>query len=294
MDIKYVKSPVYMIRVTDNLGDFNDVTKKAWMNLIDAGHEPGLVFWKDTDTGDTYSDVMMIISGVSIKEVLRYMSQYDQDCIVSLNEHGTVDLIYTGMTVADGGSSVHFFKVERSPKAADPEGLTDMAALSTASHRTFKNTFAPNVRNEDLPAFAVVEGLRRGAIQQGKLPPKVRKAVREELDRQKAERVKGSGKPPKTAGEDSEQPPARGRYVVKRSPVASKDSSVKKFRNTFAPKCTNRYLSVDNIIIALRIGLLHMSKLPPKVRREVTDELEHRLACKRPGSPGSGHDKAPA
>jgi len=47
----------------------------------------------------------------------------------------------------------------------------------------FKNTFAPNVVNDYLSVGTIINGLKRGAFRLDALPPDVRRAVSEELER---------------------------------------------------------------------------------------------------------------
>ncbi len=49
--------------------------------------------------------------------------------------------------------------------------------------KTFKNTFAPHIRNETLDVQAIVAGLRATLINSEDLPEEVRDAVKDELER---------------------------------------------------------------------------------------------------------------
>ena len=52
----------------------------------------------------------------------------------------------------------------------------------------------------------------------------------------------------------------------------------REFENTFAPDCTNRTLTVDQIITGLYVGAFHMDKLPMEIRDAVHEEMKVRRA----------------
>lgn len=60
--------------------------------------------------------------------------------------------------------------------------------------RVFKNTFEPACRDRELRVSGIVAGLRFGAFKYDRLPPKVRKAVDEELERMAKGNQGGDGK----------------------------------------------------------------------------------------------------
>ena len=61
------------------------------------------------------------------------------------------------------------------------------SALYDKKQKTFKNTFAPRCPDKELTAGQVIGLLRFSALQNDALPDEVRQAVREELDRRRAE-----------------------------------------------------------------------------------------------------------
>jgi len=58
--------------------------------------------------------------------------------------------------------------------------------------------------------------------------------------------------------------------------MATISSDQKTFRNTFAPGCTDKELTVDMIIAALRATLMHSKDLPKEVQDAVEEELDRR------------------
>ncbi len=67
-----------------------------------------------------------------------------------------------------------------------------MALQNTSRQRTFKNTFAPDVKNSELGVHAIILGLKTTALDFKDLPPEVQDAVSEELERiKKGKRRKG-------------------------------------------------------------------------------------------------------
>ena len=50
------------------------------------------------------------------------------------------------------------------------------------------------------------------------------------------------------------------------------DSSNQTFKNTFAPHMDNDFLSVHDVIMGLRVSLLHHEDLPPEVQKAVAAE----------------------
>lgn len=61
------------------------------------------------------------------------------------------------------------------------------SALYDKKQKTFKNTFAPHCPDKELTAGQVIGLLRFSALQNDALPDEVRRAVREELGRRRAE-----------------------------------------------------------------------------------------------------------
>lgn len=61
-------------------------------------------------------------------------------------------------------------------------------ALQNSSKKTFKNTFAPHVKNENLSVHDVITGLRTTLFDAKDLPPEVQDAVTAELRRQSAQK----------------------------------------------------------------------------------------------------------
>lgn len=59
--------------------------------------------------------------------------------------------------------------------------------LQDSSSKTFKNTFAPHMRNKDLNVQAVIMGLRVSLLRHEDLPQEVQEAVAAELKRQRAQ-----------------------------------------------------------------------------------------------------------
>ena len=49
------------------------------------------------------------------------------------------------------------------------------------------------------------------------------------------------------------------------------------FRNTFAPHYKGEILTMEDIICGLRYSMIKMSLLPPKIGREVQEEINRRL-----------------
>ena len=61
-----------------------------------------------------------------------------------------------------------------------------MTLQDTSERRTFKNTFAPRVENENLTVHDVILGLKTTMLHFEDLPQDVQDAVRKELKRQSA------------------------------------------------------------------------------------------------------------
>ncbi len=58
-----------------------------------------------------------------------------------------------------------------------------MTLRNSSNQKTFKNTFAPHIRNETLDVQAIVAGLRTTLIHSEDLPKEVQDAVVDELER---------------------------------------------------------------------------------------------------------------
>lgn len=58
--------------------------------------------------------------------------------------------------------------------------------------------------------------------------------------------------------------------------MAIRDASERTFKNTFAPRVENEYLSVHDVILGLKTTMLRSTDLPLEVREAVTAELRRR------------------
>ena len=63
--------------------------------------------------------------------------------------------------------------------------------------------------------------------------------------------------------------------------MALQDTSERTFKNTFAPRVENEYLSVHDVILGLKTTMLRSTDLPPEVREAVTAELRRSEAGTR-------------
>lgn len=57
--------------------------------------------------------------------------------------------------------------------------------------RSFKNTFAPNVKAKEIRVSGIIAGLPLGVFHYNDLPPEVQRAVDEEMARRKAAKAAG-------------------------------------------------------------------------------------------------------
>lgn len=63
-----------------------------------------------------------------------------------------------------------------------------MASQNPSDQKTFKNTFAPDVKNDELGVHAIIMGLKTTAPDFKDLPPEVQEAVEAELKRQEEQK----------------------------------------------------------------------------------------------------------
>jgi len=66
-DYSVDRMPVYIVAATDNPGDFNDKTKKAYEGLLENGYNVSVGKWTD-GRGTAFYDVVFFISGISEEE----------------------------------------------------------------------------------------------------------------------------------------------------------------------------------------------------------------------------------
>ncbi len=65
-------------------------------------------------------------------------------------------------------------------------------------------------------------------------------------------------------------------------------SDQKTFKNTFAPRVENEYLTVHDVILGLKTTMLHSEDLPPEVQDAVSEELERiKKGKRRKGDPAT-------
>ena len=50
----------------------------------------------------------------------------------------------------------------------------------------------------------------------------------------------------------------------------------KRWKNTFAPACKNKELTLSQIMSALKAGLLNFESLPPHMQEEIHAEMKRR------------------
>ena len=60
--------------------------------------------------------------------------------------------------------------------------------LQNSSSRTFKNTFTPHMKNEELDVQAIIMGLRVSLIHHEDLPLEIQEAVAVEIKRQREQK----------------------------------------------------------------------------------------------------------
>ena len=84
--------PVYMIGVTNNRGDFNEHTQRAYVSLRMEAREATLGRWADPE-GTVYNDIIVVMSGISREQALKYKKQYMQLSIVVIDRDGHAELV---------------------------------------------------------------------------------------------------------------------------------------------------------------------------------------------------------
>jgi len=54
------------------------------------------------------------------------------------------------------------------------------------------------------------------------------------------------------------------------------DSEIENIKNTFLPRCSNEYFSIDGLIVLLQRGFCDMDSLPEEIRKNVEIVLDQR------------------
>ncbi|MEM2141308.1 hypothetical protein [Nitrososphaera sp.] len=84
---------VTVIAVTNNIGDLNDKTERAYDRLLQSNEEPLLGVWK-SDSGDRYTDVSSVKIGLDIVKVKKLLRENNQEAAMIVTKEGEVDFIY--------------------------------------------------------------------------------------------------------------------------------------------------------------------------------------------------------
>jgi len=84
--------PVWIIAVTNNIGDFNDTTKEAFRRLLNGDGYPSVGTWTDPETGLVYNDTVLLFSGTRT-DAERIKRKYGQKEIVEVREDGDTEFI---------------------------------------------------------------------------------------------------------------------------------------------------------------------------------------------------------
>lgn len=82
-----------VIAVTNNIGDLNDKTERAYDRLLQSNEEPLLGVWK-SDSGDRYTDVSSVKIGLDIVKVKKLLRENNQEAAMIVTKEGEVDFIY--------------------------------------------------------------------------------------------------------------------------------------------------------------------------------------------------------
>ena len=80
-------SPVYIIAVTNNAGNFDETNRDAYMSMRSRGIEAMLGQW--TKRERTFQDIVMAMSGINRRQALKYKKQYNQLTMVGICGDGT-------------------------------------------------------------------------------------------------------------------------------------------------------------------------------------------------------------